>query len=366
MRTRCRCGCAQRLSVCGRRRRCGWRRRAARARRRRGRAPSRCCAAESSKKMSAPNASRNGPFGAAAEEQRLVQAHAPVAQGADHALVRGRRARGDQRGADRRRPRRPGTPPAGGAAHRGNRGTARRTAVRARARARGGRTLPRPARATRARLRRRRSPRRRRMRCATGRSDAARALRRAGSWPRPRHAPARVRTDSGLADRNRSAPNGRMYGQVGAPEVKVARADVQAVVLDRVEDAQAGIGGIARQQDDLDPRRAAIGAGGALRSSASSLRTSGNAMPGREQVVLVGALEGAVGVDAFALEQRVAVFQVEQRARGDRDGQRVWRCRSAWDWTTGSLMQPVSINRVSPGETACTPCRVMFRPRTAR
>ena len=39
---------------------------------------------------------------AAAEEQRLVQAHAPLAQRADHALVRGCRARGDQRGADRR------------------------------------------------------------------------------------------------------------------------------------------------------------------------------------------------------------------------------------------------------------------------
>src|SRR3546814_3450521 len=36
------------------------------------------------------------------EEQRLVQAHAPFAQGADHAFVRRRRARGDQRGADRR------------------------------------------------------------------------------------------------------------------------------------------------------------------------------------------------------------------------------------------------------------------------
>ena len=31
---------------------------------------------------------------AAAEEQRLVQAHAPFAQGTDHPLVRGRRARG--------------------------------------------------------------------------------------------------------------------------------------------------------------------------------------------------------------------------------------------------------------------------------
>jgi len=31
------------------------------------------------------------------------------------------------------------------------------------------------------------------------------------------------RTDSGLADRNRSVPNGLTYGQVGSPAVKVAR-----------------------------------------------------------------------------------------------------------------------------------------------
>src|SRR5690606_38950871 len=41
-------------------------------------------------------------LGPAAEEQRLVQAHAPLAQGADYPLVRRRRARGHQRGADRR------------------------------------------------------------------------------------------------------------------------------------------------------------------------------------------------------------------------------------------------------------------------
>ena len=31
------------------------------------------------------------------------------------------------------------------------------------------------------------------------------------------------RTESGLADRNRSVPNGLTYGQVGSPAVKVAR-----------------------------------------------------------------------------------------------------------------------------------------------
>lgn len=39
---------------------------------------------------------------ATAEEQCLVETHAPMAQGEDHALVRGRGTRGDERGADRR------------------------------------------------------------------------------------------------------------------------------------------------------------------------------------------------------------------------------------------------------------------------
>src|SRR5690606_23684409 len=43
---------------------------------------------------------QEGTFRAPAQEQRLVQPHAPLAQGADDPLVRGRRARGDQGGAD--------------------------------------------------------------------------------------------------------------------------------------------------------------------------------------------------------------------------------------------------------------------------
>src|SRR5438445_3625799 len=42
------------------------------------------------------------PLVAAAEEQRLIQAHAPVTQGEDHALVRGRGTCSDQRRANRR------------------------------------------------------------------------------------------------------------------------------------------------------------------------------------------------------------------------------------------------------------------------
>ena len=64
------------------------------------------------------------------------------------------------------------------------------------------------------------------------------------------------------------------------------------------------------------------GSSGAPSFNASSLRTSGNAMPGASGVVFVLALVRLVGVDAFAFPQFVAVLEVEQRARGDRDGQR--------------------------------------------
>src|SRR5690606_33243816 len=46
---------------------------------------------------------QEGTFRAPAQEQRLVKPHSPLAQGADDPLVRGRRAGGDQRRADRRR-----------------------------------------------------------------------------------------------------------------------------------------------------------------------------------------------------------------------------------------------------------------------
>ena len=130
------------------------------------------------------------PLGAAAEEQRLVEADAPLAQRADHALVRGHRARGDQRGADRRVLAGRERLPAAGAAHRGSRGTARPTAARRRGCARARRTPPGRLRATRARLRRRRSPRRRRRRCAADRGAAA-APATATASPRRRRRPAR-------------------------------------------------------------------------------------------------------------------------------------------------------------------------------
>ena len=42
------------------------------------------------------------PLVTAAQEQRLIDAHAPLAQSQDHPLVRWRRACGHQRGANRR------------------------------------------------------------------------------------------------------------------------------------------------------------------------------------------------------------------------------------------------------------------------
>ena len=49
-----------------------------------------------------PEGFQERPLVAAAQEQRFVQAHTPLAQRADDPLVGWRRARGDQRRADRR------------------------------------------------------------------------------------------------------------------------------------------------------------------------------------------------------------------------------------------------------------------------
>src|SRR6185312_8028018 len=103
----------------------------------------------------------------------------------------------------------------------------------------------------------------------------------------------------------------RTAGECGA-------ADFQAVMLDRVENAQAGVTGVARQQDHLDRRHVA----GQL-VEAQQLLHQRERHAGSQDVLLVLDLERAVGVEAVALEQRVAVAEVEQRARGDGDDQAV-------------------------------------------
>ena len=95
-------------------------------------------------------------------------------------------------------------------------------------------------------------------------------------------------------------------------------ADVQAVMLDRIEDAQAGVAGVARQQDDFHRRHVAREL-----VQPEQLLHQRERHAGLEDLVLVLDLEAAVGIEAVALEQIVAVAQVEQGARGNRHHQAV-------------------------------------------
>ncbi|MNV11065.1 hypothetical protein D3C71_1016160 [compost metagenome] len=93
--------------------------------------------------------------------------------------------------------------------------------------------------------------------------------------------------------------------------------DAQPVVLDRIEDAQTGVGRVARQQDHLHPgrlRRLAL-----VERQQLAHHREGHARA--QHVVLVLALVLGVGVHAFGLEQRVPFLQVEQGARGHSYGQ---------------------------------------------
>jgi len=88
-------------------------------------------------------------------------------------------------------------------------------------------------------------------------------------------------------------------------------------MLDGVEDAQPGIGRIARQQDHFHPRRfrrlALVQRKQLAHHREGDTRT--------QHVIFVLALVLGVGIHAFGLEQRVALFEVEQRARGHGNGQ---------------------------------------------
>ena len=106
--------------------------------------------------------------------------------------------------------------------------------------------------------------------------------------------------------------------QVGAERRHVARRrlalgergarDVEAVVLDRVEHAQARVGGVARQQDHLDVLLV-----GAIESQ--QLLHQHERRPGRKDLVLVLHLVAVIGIDARFGVDAVALAQVEQRPR---------------------------------------------------
>ena len=90
--------------------------------------------------------------------------------------------------------------------------------------------------------------------------------------------------------------------------------DVEPVVLDRVHDPQAGLGGVAREQDHFDPR-----ARRCARVEGEELLHQRQRDARREHLVLARELVAMIGLDALFLEHAVRLLQVEQRTGGDRD-----------------------------------------------
>ena len=89
----------------------------------------------------------------------------------------------------------------------------------------------------------------------------------------------------------------------------------EPVVLDRVERAQAGVGAVARHQNHLD----ALLLEGAVQRQ--EFFHQGKGITGGEYLVLMLNLVLAIGLDALAFINLVAVAQVEQRPRGNRQHQ---------------------------------------------
>ncbi len=243
-----------------------------------------------------------------------IQAHAPFAQRADHPLMRRRRARGHQRRADRRICRPAGNTscsvcsadrkPRNGPPLSGSRTFSLMPAE----------TLPRPARARCARFT---SPKitaspSKAMRSWPGRAGPCRSgSGRSGTRSRPcglgRMVAAAMPWRSALPHRFRVGRQeqigperlhvwpGRLAGGEGGAD------DAQVVMLDGIEDAQAGIGRVARRQDDLHPRRFSA-AGTLVERQQLAHHREGHARP--EHIVLVLALVlGPLGGHAIALEQ---------------------------------------------------------------
>ena len=96
---------------------------------------------------------------------------------------------------------------------------------------------------------------------------------------------------------------------------KGSAGDAQAIVLNRVEGAQAGVGAVARDQNHLD----ALLLEGAVQRQ--EFFHQGKGIAGGEYLVLMLDLVLAIGLDALAFINLVAVAQVEQRPRGNRQHQ---------------------------------------------
>lgn len=89
-------------------------------------------------------------------------------------------------------------------------------------------------------------------------------------------------------------------------------------MLDRVEDAQAGVGRIAREQDHLDAWQRRLG-----RIEPKQLLHQRKRDARCKRIVLALALKRVERIQSRLFEQRMAFGHVEQRARSDRHNQAV-------------------------------------------
>ena len=82
------------------------------------------------------------------------------------------------------------------------------------------------------------------------------------------------------------------------------------MMLDGIENAQARISGISREQDHFDPRR--ISGCTLVQGQQLAYHLEGHAR--RQRIVFVVALECAVSLHAFTFIQSMALFKVEECA----------------------------------------------------
>ncbi|MNZ60704.1 hypothetical protein D3C78_787780 [compost metagenome] len=108
---------------------------------------------------------------------------------------------------------------------------------------------------------------------------------------------------------------GRQVRIRAAPADKGGAIDPQAMMLDRVEHPQAGIGAIARHQHDFNPWLAEMGI------EPQQLLHQRKSITGLQHFVFVLDLILTVGFDPLRQIQAMAFTQVEQGSRGDGDHQ---------------------------------------------
>lgn len=93
--------------------------------------------------------------------------------------------------------------------------------------------------------------------------------------------------------------------------------NTQAIVLNRIEDPQSGIGAVARYQNNLNACLLQA------RVEAQQLLHQRKSIPRCQHLVLMIDLVLAIGLDALALVDAMTFAQVEQRPRGNRQYQLV-------------------------------------------